>query len=305
MSESERTSLLGHKDVHDFYRHSAGGGHGGGGKHAHKHTPTAIPELDDILGESPLRAATDDNPSMRRRSRRARILARRGAFQWLPVACSNDLVHGSWWFVVGSIVATLIPIVPVVELFYPFWPGKESTLPILQDAATFGLLIFSGVFFTLGSLVFVRAFEDPPLKPLFSNEHFATDELLAAWLFLTATIPFVPFMGVYVYYNVDVLVYWGCLVASIVFVIATYFFVLSCYPMESDREQSIPQIAALLFGPKCWIQKHVCNDWLASLWLFYYGTVILCLGSGAMLYFAVQEGNQMEIFDWATSYVAL
>jgi hypothetical protein len=290
MSESEKMSLLGH-----------GNGHGNGSNDYHRHGGVTGAEILDLMNESPLRFATQEDPTKRRRSRRARIQATRGAFRWLPVACSNDLVHGSWWFVAGSMIATLIPIVPVAELFYPFWPQKDSTLPILQDAATFGLLIFSGIFFTLGSLVFVRAFEEPPLKPLFSSEHFATDELLAAWLFLVATIPFVPFMGVYVYYNVHVMVYWGCLIASIVFVVATYFFVLSCYPMEDTREQTIPQISALLFGPKCWIQKHVCNDWLASLWLFYYGTVILCVGSGAMLYFAITDGNQMEIFDWATS----
>lgn len=290
MSHSERKSLLGRdEDDDDDYD---------------GHDPVTAAEMraiDDDMGESPLRAATEEDPSMKKGSRRARILARRGAFQCLPVACSNDLVHGSWWFVWGSLVATLIPIVPVVELFYPFWPQSESSLPLLQDAATFVLLIFSGVFFTLGSLAFVRAFEDPPLKPLFSNEHLATDELLGAWLFLIATIPFVPFVSLYVYYNVHVLVYWGSLVASIIFVLATYIFVQSCYPMERSREQSIPALAALIFGPKCWILKHVCNDWLASCWLFFYGTVLMCGGSATMLYFAIQEGNHMEIFDWSTS----
>ena len=217
------------------------------------------------------------------------------------MAFSNDLVHGSWWFVGGSVVATFIPAVPLIDLFYPFWPQETSTLPLLQDVATFGLLIFSGVFFTLGSLVFVRAFEEPPLKPLFKSEHLATDELLASWLFLVATIPFVPFMAVYVYYNSDVLVYWGCLVGSIIFVLATYFFVLSCYPIEEIREQVIPQVAAVLCGKRSWIQKHLSNDWLAAMWIFFYGTVVMCLGSAFMLYLALQDGNQLEVFDWATS----
>jgi hypothetical protein len=26
------------------------------------------------------------------------IIQRRGAFKWLPVLCSNDLVHGSWYY---------------------------------------------------------------------------------------------------------------------------------------------------------------------------------------------------------------
>jgi hypothetical protein len=29
-------------------------------------------------------------------TRREVIKKRRGAFKWLPVLCSNDLVHGSW-----------------------------------------------------------------------------------------------------------------------------------------------------------------------------------------------------------------
>jgi hypothetical protein len=31
------------------------------------------------------------------------IKMKRGAMKWLPVYFQNDLVHGSWWFVVGSI----------------------------------------------------------------------------------------------------------------------------------------------------------------------------------------------------------
>jgi hypothetical protein len=30
-------------------------------------------------------------------SRVDRVRARRGAFRWLPVRCSNDIEHASWW----------------------------------------------------------------------------------------------------------------------------------------------------------------------------------------------------------------
>lgn len=258
---------------------------------------------DHFTFESPLRLATDDNVKMRRRSRRDRILARRGAFQWLPVYFSNDLVHGSWWFVVGSIVATLIPIVPLVDILYPFWSKSDSSLPLLEDEATFILMICSGAFFTLGSLAFVRAFEEPPLKPLFSHDHLVTDELLAAWLFLLATIPFVPFMAVYVYYNSNVLLYWGSLVASIIFVLATYLFVLACYPTETERDQIIPGCAEAICGRRSWIHKHLCNDWLAALWVFYYGTLLMSLGSLTMLIYTLYYNptNQIELFDWTAS----
>lgn len=40
-------------------------------------------------------------------------------------------------------------------------------------------MTISGVFYTIGSLAFVRAVNEPPLKPLFpSLIHFQTDELL-------------------------------------------------------------------------------------------------------------------------------
>jgi len=231
------------------------------------------------VGEHPressvMRAATEEAPPLtraeRRRTRRERISARRGAFRWLPIKFSNDLVHGSWWFVVGSIIATLIPIVPLINEYYPFWDtGGERSLPLLEDAATFGLLIASGFFFTLGSLAFVRATEEPMLKPLFSHisVHMATDELLAAWLFLFATIPFVPFMAVYVFYNNTVLLYWGCLIVSIAFVIGTYFFVLACYPSDREerRHQIVPMLVSCLCnGDCCGLSTHLSNDWLAG-----------------------------------------
>lgn len=226
----------------------------------------------------------------------------------LPVYCSNDLVHGSWWFVLGSVITTLIPIVPLVDLFYPFWKSTPH-LPILSDAATFGLLIASGFFFTIGSLAFVRATEEPPLPPLFANVsvHLETDELLAAWLFLVATIPYPIFIAVYIHFNPHVLFYWGILFISLMFVVATYFFVLTCYPSSNDGVKNLqiaPQLARYLFGEHCWINKHLSNDWLASTWLFFYGTLLMTLGS---LWMLVEEvyygGSELEIFDWAGSTI--
>jgi hypothetical protein len=257
---------------------------------------------------SAMRMATDmsaEDRRNRRRTRRRKIRARRGAFKSLPVYFSNDLVHGSWWFVLGSVLATIIPIVPLVDLFYPFWKSNPPKLPLLSDAATFGLLIASGFFFTVGSLAFVRATEEPPLKPLFANVsvHLETDELLAAWLFLIATLPYPIFIAVYLHFNWDVLIYWGCLFASILFVFATYFFVLTCYPSSEHRDYQIaPQLSRYLFRENCWIHKHLSNDWLASTWIFFYATLLMALGSLWMAVTEILDGrSQLEIFDWSAS----
>jgi hypothetical protein len=100
--------------------------------------------------ESSMRLATDISKegrySIRERSR-TKIKERRGAFKFLPVYFSNDLVHGSWWFVLGSVLGTIIPIIPLVDLFYPFWPTKTNVnLPMLADVTTFALSIVSGFF---------------------------------------------------------------------------------------------------------------------------------------------------------------
>lgn len=260
------------------------------------------------LHMSSMRLATDISISdkrSRRRNRKKKIIARRGAFTFLPVYCSNDLVHGSWWFVLGSVLATIIPIVPLVDLFYPFLSLTKTTqLPLFADASTFALLIISGFFFTIGSLAFVRATEEPPLKPLFAKVtiHLETDELLAAWLFLLGTIPFPALMLVYIAHDVKILVYWGCFFISTLFVIATYLFVLTCYPSDDERNvQYAPFLSSCFFSESSWVHKHLSNDWLATTWVFFYATLVLVFGSIGMLFFETYEGgNNLEIFDWAS-----
>ena len=89
-----------------------------------------------------------------------------------------------------------------------------------------------GLFFTLGSLAFVRAFEEPPLPPMFKYKHLGTDELVAAWLFLFGTIPALPYSAMwFINYPSEVL-YIGYLAASGTFVFCTYLFVLACYPSD-------------------------------------------------------------------------
>ena len=58
----------------------------------------------------------------------ARIRNTRGAFLWLPVRYENDLVHGSWWFVWGSLMSTLIPIIPLLDINLHFFSSAEHTV---------------------------------------------------------------------------------------------------------------------------------------------------------------------------------
>jgi hypothetical protein len=109
----------------------------------------------------------------------------------------------------------------------------DSTLTRFHYRGSWVLMIISALFFTLGSLAFVRAVhQDPPMKPLFKWYHLSSDELLGSWLFFIACIPFVPYALIYLS-EADPPhkpMYTGALVAVVCVLIGSFLFVLSCYP---------------------------------------------------------------------------
>lgn len=163
------------------------------------------------------------------------LIKRRGAFKWLPALFSNDLVHGSWWFVAGSAAMTLFALVPLCQQYIPFYEQHDDLLPSADFTVTWTLMVFSGFFFTLGSAAFVRAFAEPTKQPLFwYNKHFQTDELLGAWMFLWGTVPGVPYT--LVFFIVDpTSVFLGAVGISIVMVMGSLLFVVACYPSDKVR----------------------------------------------------------------------
>lgn len=182
------------------------------------------------------RAVTSAMDRQSRADRDSRIVAKRVVMKWLPVLGANDLIHGSWWFVIGSIGILLTCIVVIVNKYYEFLSDDDSTLNKISFVTNWILLAISGFFSTLGSLAFVRAFhEDPPMTPLFPKwYHFQSDELLASWLFFLMTVPFVPYCLIYLSDSAyGSLLYLIALALAVVACLGTLLFVRSCYP--SDR----------------------------------------------------------------------
>jgi hypothetical protein len=117
--------------------------------------------------------------------------------------------------------------------FSPEMGNDDSILNSHQYRASWLLMTISGIFFTLGSLAFVRAVhEDPPMKPLFRFYHFQSDELLGSWLFFFGTLPIIPYSLIYLAASHDNLEYLGALFVSILLVIGTLLFVRACYPSD-------------------------------------------------------------------------
>ena len=241
------------------------------------------------------------------RGKIARIRQSRGAFKWLPVKYENDLVHGSWWFVWGSLMSTVIPIIPLMDIHLHLFETPEGTvLNAFANSSTWLFLIISGLFFTIGSWVFIRAFKHPPPEPLFPDVyHLCTDELVGAWLFLAAMLPCIPYCIVFIAYSPHELTYLAALIASLFFIAGSAFFVYTCYPNNKDKYHSdIPAhhvlpVVERIFGKDSSLSKHCKTDWLVSCWLMYYSTFLWLFGSYIELFNAE---NDRQVFVWITSF---
>ena len=81
-------------------------------------------------------------------------------------------------------------------------PLSLSAVPIFGSIVTWILLVVVGIFFTVGSYVFLRPFYYPPLPPCLPKVKCCrTDQILSAWLFFIASIPSGLYVLVYVFYE--------------------------------------------------------------------------------------------------------
>ncbi|RYY86917.1 hypothetical protein EON63_04950 [archaeon] len=194
--------------------------------------------------------SSDNNMSIMRRSiaramdtytthsKKHRILAKRGTMRWLPVYMTNDLVHGAWWFVWGSVLFLISSIVVLVNAYsnnHTILGEDDSMLSSQSYRSSWVLMVISAIFCTLGSLAFVRAVHDePPMPALCGWYHIHSDELLGSWLFLLAAIPIIPYTLIYISQSHGQVVYYVALAVAVMIVLGCLLFVRSCYPNENQ-----------------------------------------------------------------------
>lgn len=236
------------------------------------------------------------------------ILARRGSMKWLPVLFQNDLVHGSWWFVIGSLSVILFSSIVLANDFTIILGEDDSLLSKFHYRATWELLILSGVFFTLGSLAFVRCLhENPPMDPLFKGcFHLSTDELLGSWLFFLGSLPFIPYSLVYVADEPNKILYFGAFVVSVFIVLGTLLFVRASYPSEKPNSRYILPIALCTLQCCCsetFLKKHLANDWLAGCWVFFWGTLVATIACIVLSANAIANKDSLLIFIYVTAAI--
>lgn len=257
----------------------------------------------------------DPNESIE--SRNQRILERREVFKWLPIACDNDLVHGSWWYVWGSFFTILIPVVPLISLYVQFWP-----ITIIMDkadhSAAYLLLCFMGIFYSIGSWVFIRTFKEPAPPPLVSYWYFANDELFGTWFFVVGTLPSVPVMAIYCWWYPQVKTYrlalCFCVVVSAIFLV--FILVMSPFTKETyekrvhEKSKQLDQVEALsMFSnvfKKCVpsaYHRHISNDWLIVCWFMTLGSLFSTIISIILAIYYAQHHEGRGVYDWVTSAV--
>lgn len=259
---------------------------------------------------SMMRQSTIGNSEQQPKTNEERIRAiksRRKSFSFMPVYFSNDMVHGSWWFVLGSFLSMIIPILPLLRQHISFMNLDKNlnTLDALNYSATWILLIISGAFFTVGSYGFVRASEEtqpPPLLGTYFCGHCASDELFAAWCFFLAVLPAAPFCIIFLAAKPNSLTYMGMTVIALLCIIGCYLFVMACYPHEDKKEFEYIKKFFHWMGIKNSgvINTHLANDWLAGTWFFLFATFLMLAGSIYELYHSIHVNNGFEIYIWAT-----
>ena len=266
-----------------------------------------------------------------KRSRRLQIRSRRGSLRWLPVSFANDLVHGSWWFVAGSVYVVLSSSIVLANRYDSFnYLGDDSSeMSDFHYRATWFLVLVSGLMFTLGSLAFVKAMHDPPLQPWFPSwYHFQNDELVGSWFFLLGVLPLVPYCLIFIVESSTLsqrCMYALALAMSTMLLVGSYLFVRACYPDNGGRGElgqgeiekkeccELPSwfwIAVArfslapvlcLFGDAD-ISRHLANDWLAGCWLVLWLTVLATLGCFALFLFAAAKADSLQMFIYGTGW---
>eukprot|EP01036_Dinobryon_divergens_P028222 gene28221-37134_t len=255
---------------------------------------------------------TDNNELILDESDRKRvIIARRGCFRWMPVLFANDLVHGSWYYVYGSLLAAIIPIFPLVSMFQTYDPrtkfwAKPGFLPLAENVAVYVMLILVGVLYTIGSLTFVRAVEEPHLPPLFPNfRHFATDELLGMWLFTLGTFPSIPITLLYVVFNPRNGSFWMALLVCTLATIFMFVITLMCYPTGAERKPTKVlhyMICACMCKKSCY-GIHFANDWLIACWAMVVGCALGAFISLVLLFDSIMIRSGLHIYEYVTGFI--
>jgi hypothetical protein len=118
----------------------------------------------------------------------------------MPPLCVSDLKSGALFYMFSSFLMFIWAAVRMVNINKDYWRG-DQIVPLTEEHVTYALLMFMGFTYFAASAVTYRASSEQLPRPLLGSiEHFETDELLATWLYFTATFTTVPIAAIYTWY---------------------------------------------------------------------------------------------------------
>lgn len=204
---------------------------------------------------------------------------RRKAFDWLPTHFSSDLIHGSWWYLWSSVLSTLLCIGVLLNSYSLHFSGDGSTLPESAYRAAWWLMLISSVFFTLGSFLYIRVCNDPPIPPLCCFrclDCLASDEIFAYWMFLFGVFPSIPYCMVYLVYSRERIYFWGLISTLVVIFLMLLFILISSRSKPSDngsRNLFVRVMRAIMCNSR-FVETHLATDFLFLMWVCFWGSLV-------------------------------
>lgn len=267
-------------------------------------------------------------------------IEKRAVFKWLPVLFENDLVHGSYWYYWGSLLAVFIPVIPLIALYENWWPpatdaeGNEL-LPGTPHTTAYALMTYAGVWYVIGSYIFINIFRKNYEERnhlhvnILSCQHvlFHNDELIAIWCFIIGTVPYIPVLVLYVYYNHS-FEFKLALAAVIFAVFGMLIFVLVVAPERedtcivktlklfdpclriirgkypSDPKRVIVQIFVPCFEFCCFcMEKEIATDVLIVCWVILVGCFFCMLAMFVLLIRSIYNNSSFGIYNYTICFV--
>jgi hypothetical protein len=215
-----------------------------------------------------------------------------------------------WWFVAGSVLATLMPMSPLAT--YEEMHPNSIHNPNLDEEAhliTYILLIVCGIFYTVGSYALKRAVDEPQQRPMFSGCGCCaslSDELFGSICFLLGTAMSVPIAINLIVLDSTAAQYYVALVFSLFACAVCIVFCYSCFPSRigSGRDLVRPVIVhycccCCCFGGGGGVgSKHLANDLLISAWSFLVGCAAVALLSFGLFVRAIVIQDVNSLFDF-------
>lgn len=245
------------------------------------------------------------------------IVSKRRAFRWLPPLCRSDLLHGSWWYVIGSFLSVVISLIVLVNDYETFLGADDSILPPPDYRLAWGLCLASAVLFTIGSVAFVRASNSPPLSTMGLCACCASDEIFGSWFAVSAVLPAVPYCFVYMTVSHSLL-YFIAMIVSIAIVVFMIIFIRfyygkapakatgheppKSYFLDASRRYFLHESRRNVLN---WMEVHCATDWLVVTWIVYWGTAVGSLLFLLLFLYELIHGslNNISIFVYVTRSV--